>query len=333
MPLQRVRPPAPVPARRRISTALLALTSLALVAACSSGGSGRSPAAPAGGAAAAGTSSNGGPTTVATTAPAPLPELPGGGRVLFPDHRVIAYYGSGEFPGLGVLGKKPPQESADDVIKQAQAYAPSGRKILPAMELITTVALSSPGPTGTYSSDGNPDVVQRYLDVARKNKMMLILDFQPGQGEFLPQVKRFEKFLTQPDVGVALDAEWRMKKGQIPGKTYGSATAAEINGVSDYVAGLVKANNLPEKLFLVHQFRLDMLPDRSKIVPRDGLAIVFHADGFGPQKEKKEVYKALALPGPPFHIGFKLFYKADTGLMSPAQAMALQPQPDLITYQ
>jgi hypothetical protein len=262
-----------------------------------------------------------------------MPELPGGGRVLFPEHRVIAYYGSGEFPGLGVLGQKPPQASADAIIKQAQAYVPSGRKILPAMELITTVALASPGPTGTYSSNGNPDVVQKYLDVARKNKMMLILDFQPGQGEFLPQVKRFEKFLTQPDVGVALDAEWRMKKGQIPGKTYGSATAAEINGVSDYVAGLVKANNLPEKLFLVHQFRLDMLPDREKIVPRDGLAVVFHADGFGPQKEKKEVYQALALPGPPFHIGFKLFYKADTGLMSPAQAMALQPQPDLITYQ
>jgi hypothetical protein len=324
--LQRVRRPAPVPTRRR-SAALLSLATLALAAACSSGSSNTPGAAPG----SAGPSSSGGPTTVA--APAPLPELPGGGRTLFPEHRVIAYYGSGEFPGLGVLGQKSPQASADAIIKQAAGYAPEGRKILPAMELITTVALASPGPTGTYSSDGKTDVVQKYLDVARKNKMMLILDFQPGQGEFLPQVKRFEKFLTQPDVGVALDAEWRMKKGQIPGKTYGSATAAEINGVSDYVAGLVKANNLPEKLFLVHQFRLDMLPDREKIVPREGLAVVFHADGFGPQKEKKEVYKALALPGPPFHIGFKLFYKADTGLMTPAQAMALQPQPDLITYQ
>ena len=124
-----------------------------------------------------------------------------------------------------------------------------------------------------------------------------------------------------------------MKKGQIPGKTYGSATAAEINGGSDYVAGLVKANNLPEKLFLVHQFRLDMLPDRQNIVPRDGLAVVFHADGFGPQKEKKEVYGVLKLPPPPFRIGFKLFYQDDPGLMTPAQAMALKPQPDLITYQ
>jgi hypothetical protein len=301
----------------------------AIVAACSSGNAQPLAKSPGSTPAAGGNAGTG--TTVATASPAP--ELPRGGRRIFPDYRVIAFYGSGEFPGLGVLGKKPAEQSAEAIIKQASAYAPAGRRILPAMELITTVALSSPGPNGTYSSAGNPDVVQKYLDVARKHKMMLILDFQPGQGEFLPQVKRFEKFLTQPDVGVALDAEWRMKKGQIPGKTYGSATAAEINGVSSYVAGLVQANNLPEKLFLVHQFRLDMLPDRQNIVSRPGLATVFHADGFGPQKEKREVYVALKLPGPPFHIGFKLFYKADTGLMTPTQAMALKPQPDLITYQ
>jgi hypothetical protein len=253
--------------------------------------------------------------------------------VLFPEYRVVAYYGSGEFPALGVLGRTPPEQAATAIIKQASGYAPAGRRIMPAMELVTTVALSSPGPSGTYSSQGDPAVVQRYLDVARRHKMLLILDFQPGQGPFLPEVKRFERFLTQPDVGVALDAEWRMKPGQIPGKTYGSATAAEINGVSAYVADLVARGNLPEKLFLVHQFRQDMLPDRQKIVARPGLASVFHADGFGPQSEKRKVYAALRLPGPPFHIGFKLFYRDDPDLMTPAQAMSLRPQPDLITYQ
>ena len=322
----------PRPRPRRASLRLLPLVLLAAIAAACSSGNAQPSAKSEAGTQTPGPGAGTG-TTVATASPAPLPELPRGGRRIFPDYRVIAYYGSGEFPGLGVLGQKPAEQSAEAIIKQASAYAPTGRRILPAMELITTVALASPGPMGTYSSAGNPDVVQKYLDVARKHKMMLILDFQPGQGEFLPQVKRFEKFLTQPDVGVALDAEWRMKKGEIPGKTYGSAKAAEINGVSAYVAGLVKANNLPEKLFLVHQFRLDMLPDRQNIVSRPGLATVFHADGFGPQKEKREVYAALKLPGPPFHIGFKLFYKADTGLMTPTQAMALKPQPDLITYQ
>jgi hypothetical protein len=61
--------------------------------------------------------------------------------------------------------------------------------------------------------------------------------------------------------------------------------------------------------------------------------MIFHADGFGSQQLKKGVYQELSLPGAPFHIGFKLFYKADTNTMTPAQAMALRPQPDLVTYQ
>lgn len=315
---------------RQTAVRLACLAVVASVAlACSNGGDAPS----AGGGTAPGANSATQAAATPTPTPTPPPELPRGGRVIFPDYRVIAYYGSGEFPGLGVLGKTPPEKAAEAIEKQANGYAFAGRKILPAMELITTVALNSPGPMGVYSSNGNPDVVQKYLDVARKRKMLLILDFQPGQGEFLPQVKRFEKFLTQPDVGVALDSEWRMKKGQIPGKAYGSATAAEINGVSQYVQGLVQKNNLPEKLLILHQFRLDMFPDREKIVARPGLATVFHADGFGPQSEKKEVYAALKLPPPPFRIGFKLFYKDDPDLMTPKQAMELQPAPDLITYQ
>ena len=77
----------------------------------------------------------------------------------------------------------------------------------------------------------------------------------------------------------------------------------------------------------------ELLPDRERVLPRPGLAMVVHLDGFGTQRVKREVYAALKLPGPPFHIGFKLFYKADTGLMTPTQAMSLKPQPDLITYQ
>jgi hypothetical protein len=201
------------------------------------------------------------------------------------------------------------------------------------MELITTVAQASPGPDGTYSTPADATVVQKYLDAARRHRMLLILDFQPGRGDFLPQVKRYEQFLVQPDVGVALDPEWRMKPGQVPGRVIGSARAAEINAVSSYVAGLVAANRLPQKAFVVHQFTLPMLPDRTRIANRPGLAVIFHADGFGTQELKKGVYRTLALPGPPFHIGFKLFYKADTRTMTPAQAMALRPQPDLITYQ
>jgi hypothetical protein len=271
------------------------------------------------------------PRTVA--APLPPPQLPHGGTKLFPAYRLIAYYGSGTGPGLGVLGRGTPEQAAVATEKQARAYAPFGRTVQPVMELITTTAQAKPGPDGNYSIASDPAVVQRYLNAARRHKMLLILDFQPGRGNFLPQVRRYERFLEQPDVGVALDSEWRMRPGQVPGTVIGSAGASEINAVSSYVAGIVAKHRLPEKVFLVHQFRTQMLPDRPKIAARPGLATIFHADGFGTQELKKGVYRTLALPGAPFHVGFKLFYKADTNMMSPAQAMALRPQPDLITYQ
>ncbi len=265
--------------------------------------------------------------------PPPPPQLPRGGRRLLPDYRLIAYYGAAGGGGLGVLGEGTPDQAAAALTKQANAYAPFGRRIQPVMELITTVAQASPGPDGTYSTASDPATVQRYLDAARRHKMLLILDFQPGRGQFLPQVKRYERFISQPDVGVALDPEWRMKPNQVPATVIGSATAAEINSVSAYVQGLAKANRLPEKAFVIHQFTLPMLPDRQRIVARYGLATIFHADGFGSQQLKKGVYRQLALPRPPFRIGFKLFFDEDTDTMTPAEAMALRPQPDLITYQ
>jgi hypothetical protein len=254
--------------------------------------------------------------------------------VIFPNYRVVAYYGGSDGPGLGVLGAGTPDQAAVAVEQVAGQYAFAGKPVQPAMELITTVALASPGLDGVYSSRGDPAAVARYLAAARRHKELLILDFQPGQSDFLSQVKRFEQFISQPDVGVALDPEWHMGPGQIPGQVLGSATAASINEVSAYLEGIVQAHRLPQKLFVIHQFQLGMLPDRAAIVARPGLATVFHADGNGPPGVKLDVYRALAFPGPPFYRGFKLFLTRDSPVMSPQQAMTLvQPVPDLVTYQ
>jgi hypothetical protein len=253
--------------------------------------------------------------------------------VIFPDYRVVAYYGGSDGPGLGVLGQGTPDQAATAVERTAQLYAFAGRPVQPALELITTVALAYPGPDGVYSSRGDPAAVQRYLTAARAHKELLVLDFQPGQADFLSQIKRFESFVRQPDVGVAIDPEWHMKPGQIPGQVFGSASAADVNAVSLYLHSIVIKYRLPQKLFIIHQFQLPMLPDRQLILARSGLAMVFHADGNADPATKVQVYNALAFPGPPFARGFKLFFTRDTPLMTPAQTMAVTPQPDLVTYQ
>jgi len=100
----------------------------------------------------------------------------------------------------------------------------------------------------------------------------------------------------------------------------------------------VKKNRLPEKVFLVHQFKTYMLPDREKVLDRFGLATVFHVDGFGPRHSKRETYDLLSskdgvIPGGRVHNGYKLFIDEDVPLQEPAEVMAITPRPELVSYQ
>ncbi|SNQ48386.1 conserved hypothetical protein [Frankia canadensis] len=260
------------------------------------------------------------------------PQLPLGGRTLLPAYRIVAHYGSAGGGALGVLGEGTPDQAARRVLAAAAPFAAGGRPVQPAMELITTVASASPGPDGLYSSTLPDSAVQAYLDTARAHRMLLILDLQPGRGRFLDQARRYERFLREPDVGLALDPEWKMGPTQIPGKQIGSSDAAGLNEVSAWLTGIVRARHLPQKLFVIHQFTQSMLPDRPAIAAHPELATVFHIDGFGVRHDKLAKYALLAAR-PPFFTGFKLFLDEDTNMFSPAETLALTPPPDLITYQ
>jgi hypothetical protein len=270
-------------------------------------------------------------TTATTTAPAP-PTLPGGGTQWFPGHRVVAYYGTAGTASLGVLGSASPDASADAVGKVAAGYATPGTAVVPAFELIATVADRKPGPDGSYSHPIGTAVVQNYLQVARAHHLELIIDVQPGQADFLSRVQHWSDLLAQPDVGLALDSEWRMAPGQIPGTRIGHVDAAEINAVTDWLANLVRTDHLPQKLLLLHQFTASMITDPRAITPHPELAMVQHLDGFGSRAAKLAKYPALLHPAQ-FAPGFKLFYKQDIGMMSPADVLALQPQPAFISYE
>lgn len=271
-------------------------------------------------------------TEAPTTTTAPPPELPRGGREIFPAHRIVANYGNAESTAMGVLGETAPEQAAAALEVVAAPFAQPDRPVLPAFELIVSVAQASPGSDGNYSVPTDPALVQRWLDAARAARMLLILDIQPGSSPFLPEVQRFESFLRQPDVGLALDSEWRMQPGQIPGQQIGSVDAAEVNEVSAWLADIVREERLPEKLFVLHQFTHSMITNRPAVVDQPGLATLFHIDGFGGRDIKLKKYDALKAT-PPFANGFKLFYDEDTDIFAPADVLAMSPVPDLITYQ
>src|SRR5699024_433258 len=139
------------------------------------------------------------------------PELIGGGTEIFPDRRFIALYGHPEYPELGSLGEQGPQASVERVIELAEMYeAHADEDIIPAFEIIATMASASPGADGNYSAVADSQALEAYVDAAAEHDVYVVLDLQPGHADFLCQAKLFEDLLTRPNVGLALDPEWRL---------------------------------------------------------------------------------------------------------------------------
>jgi hypothetical protein len=272
--------------------------------------------------------------TAADDAAVPPPPigLPRGGRSILPEFRVVAYYGAPQSRELGALGIGSPRGATRRLLHQAKPYARKHRPVLPALELITVIANADPGDDGKYRTRQKDAVIRRYLRAARRAKALLLLDIQPGRSDFFTEATRLEKWLKQPDVGLALDPEWHVDAGQVPGQVIGHVGAREVNATSAWLAQLVARGKLPEKLFVVHQFTDDMVDER-RLKEREGLALVLNVDGFGNQAVKKAKYRDFTHQAPRTRHGFKLFYEEDTDMMRPAQVMRLRPKPVLVVYE
>lgn len=269
-------------------------------------------------------------------APTPTPaELPGGGRVIFddPERRVVAFYGSPDDEALGTLGIGTPAQAGRRLQDVAEGYATPKRPVLPAMELLATVAEAAPGVDGLHRRRTSNAVIGRYLDAARAVDAILILDIQPGRADFLTETKRLERWLLEPDVSLALDPEWKVGPDELPGQVIGSVDAAEVDAVGTYLDELTAANDLPQKLLVIHQFTEGMIERRELLRPYANVAVVLNVDGFGSADVKVAKYRDFAKLSDFAFNGFKLFYEEDAGLMSPGDVLRMRPAPDLVVYE
>ncbi|WP_347955379.1 hypothetical protein [Gordonia aichiensis] len=265
-----------------------------------------------------------------------VPELPGGGQLLFPGRRVVALYGSPGAPELGPLGRA----SIPATIARTRALADKYRRlspvpVVPGFEIIVTVASADPGPGGKYTSALDVATVRPWVDAARRAGVYVTLDLQPGRMDFLTQAKMYRELLLQPHVGLALDPEWRLKPGQKHLEQIGAVEPAEVNRVSTWLADLVKARKLPQKALVLHQFDADMLGDRSLLdTRRPELAFLIHADGHGVPAVKMETWNRIVTGLPPrTWLGWKNFYTEDKPMFSPRRTMAVEPVPWFVSYQ
>jgi hypothetical protein len=263
-------------------------------------------------------------------------QLPGGGQVLFPGRRIVALYGTPGTPALGALGQQGLTASIARAKAVAAQYAALSKvPVIPAFEIIATVAQASPGRSGNYSFETSVAALRPWVTAASRAGLYVTLDLQPGRANLLAQAKKYRSLLKLPNVGLALDPEWKLGPGELPLRQIGSVSISEVNSVVSWLAQLTATYRLPQKLLELHEFRLTMIQNLQRLDTRhDDLAIVINMDGQGAPATKDQTWRAVVAGAPKgVYFGWKDFYVKDTPMLGPRQTMRHRPAPVLISYQ
>ena len=257
-----------------------------------------------------------------------------GEQSVLANNLLVTWYGNPHTGKMGVLGQQRGAARAAALKQQALAYAGFTKKrVLPTYHLVATVAQPMAGRDGKWRRREATNVIRAMLDEARANGFPLIVDIQPGHADVADEVRHLRPFLEEPDVHLALDPEFAMDGEQVPGRVIGQMRAADINAALDELEKIIAAKGLPPKVLIVHQFTLSMLPDKQDIRPRPRIDLVLDMDGFGSPALKRSTYRAVMRQRELPFAGFKLFYKQDMDLLSPARVMQFTPTPAVIIYQ
>lgn len=263
--------------------------------------------------------------------------LPG---AFLPFHRIIAFYGNLYSKKMGILGELP----KDEMIKKLKGEmaewqaADTSLPVMAALHYIAVTAQGAGGRDGKYRARMPFNQIDTIINWANEINGLVFLDVQVGHSNVRTEVEQLEKYLSMPKVHVGIDPEFSMKNGEVPGTKIGTYTAEDINSVIDFLAGVVKKNNIPPKILVVHRFTEGMVRgyDRIKKVPE--VQIVMDMDGWGDKTLKRSSYKFYEYRDPVEFTGFKLFYKNDirkdpNGMLTKQEVLALTPKPIYIQYQ
>jgi hypothetical protein len=264
---------------------------------------------------------------------------PHAGAIL-PFKRIVAYYGNLYSKRMGALGEYPP----DEMLRRLQAEGKNWAKadttipIQLALHYIAVTAQGSAGKDGKYRARMPFKQIDSILHIAARINALVFLDIQVGFSNVQAEVPLLEKYLKMPNVHLGIDAEFAMHPGQRVGKNVGTFDAADVNFTSNYLANLVKANNLPPKILIVHRWTRKMITNARDIHTHPDVQIVMDMDGWGPPDLKYDTYRSWIGREPVQFTGFKLFYKNDirkpgSRLLTPKEVLALKPSPIYIQYQ
>jgi len=272
--------------------------------------------------------------------------LPGS---ILPARRIVAFYGNPLSKRMGILGELPPDQMLARFDKEIAAWrkADPSHPVQPALHLIAVVAQGAPGRDGKYRLRMADTLVERVASWAATRNALVILDVQVGHSTVQEELPRLIPFLKRPNVMLGIDPEFSMKLRNVsggegksrskPGDRIGAMDASDVNYAIGLLSDIVKQNNLPPKVLVVHRFTRNMLTNSQQIKLDPRVQVVIDMDGWGQPWLKYDSYRAYVEAEPVQFTGFKLFYHNDTKkgdpLLTPAEVLMLNPKPLYIQYQ
>jgi hypothetical protein len=263
--------------------------------------------------------------------------LPG---AILPFHRIVAYYGNFYSKQMGALGEYEPEEMKRRLLEEVAAWelADPETPVIPAIHYIAVTAQASEGFDGKYRARMPFSQIDKAIAIAKEINGLVFIDIQTGFSTYADEIPRLKEYLSLPYVHLGIDPEFNMKTGKKPGTVIGSVDAEEINFVTEYLASLVRENDIPPKILVIHRFTQPMVKNASHIILRKEVQIVMHMDGWGPGPNKITTYREFVAKEPVQFTGFKIFYKNDqrkpgSVLLTPPELLRLAPSPLYIQYQ
>lgn len=246
---------------------------------------------------------------------------------------LVTWYGNPHTPKMGILGEYTGEELAKGLAGQATAYQQTtSKRVQAAYELVAIVAQGTPGTDGLWRRRESTKIIDAMLAEARAHHFKLVLDVQVGHSTVKNELAYLRKYLEEPDVYLALDPEFHMWEGQQPGHVIGHTLADDVNYAIDFLDEIILAKKLPPKVLIVHQFTINMLPDKERVKDSRRVDVALCMDGWGGRPLKLATYRMVTRK-PLEYAAIKLFYRKDGDMLAPAEALGLKPTPAVVIYQ